>query len=75
MDRRLSVTVGGIGKEVCSFGHIPPFHALPDWTKLQLKSICDFRTLKKEDVLVYEGDQSESVFFVANGLLRMQKTL
>lgn len=59
----------------CGLEKINSFHALPEKTRHQLRSICAVHQLQTNAVLARQGDEVRRVYFVRSGLLRMQKHL
>lgn len=63
------------GDRVCWFETLPHLAKLPEATRADLRQICQMRKLSAGHVVVDAGDDGAAMGFVAEGILRMQKTL
>ena len=59
----------------CRLERMSAFHPLPDQTRQHLRRICTVHHLSAGETLAHQGDAVRGVYFVRNGLLRMQKQL
>lgn len=64
----------GAGRH-CILERMPAFNPLPDQTRHHLRRICTVHHLSTGETLAHQGDAVRGVYFVRNGLLRMQKQL
>lgn len=63
------------GDRHCRLERMSAFHPLPDQTRQHLRRICTVHHLSAGETLAHQGDAVRGVYFVRNGLLRMQKQL
>lgn len=63
------------GGRHCVLERMPAFRPLSDQTRQHLRRICTVRHLSTGETLAHQGDAVRGVYFVRNGLLRMQKQL
>ena len=59
----------------CLLERMPAFQPLPDQTRQHLRRICSVHHLSTGETLAHQGDPVQNVYFVRNGLMRIQKQL